>query len=111
MFNNFFTLCENSDNKVETYNCCIQTCTKYSTNKSMCYPMCAQVFPMIKDRCAFNADCWKNGRYDPFCMEINKTEIKECCKRECKNYSYTLYPDVLDCDLYCSDYTVDPSTK
>lgn len=108
MFNNFFTLCESSDNKVETYNCCIKTCTTNSSNPSMCYPMCAQVFPMIKDQCAFKFDCWKDGHYNPYCMKINEKGIKECCLRDCEQYSYSLYPETLDCESYCSDYTIKP---
>jgi hypothetical protein len=115
MNNHFFTLCESSDNsdsgKAETYNCCIRTCTSGSSDPKLCYPMCAQIFPLIKDQCAFESNCWKDGVYNPQCLTSNKQQIQKCCIRECKSYRYTRFPEHLDCDAYCSDYSIIPERR
>jgi len=108
MNNHFFTLCDSTGNKVDTYNCCIRVCTSQSKEPKLCYPMCAQVFPMIKDKCAFESNCWKDGMYNPECIESKQQQIKNCCLRECKSYDYTKLPEKLDCDAYCSDYSLLP---
>lgn len=108
MDNNFFTLCQKTTiNLADTYNCCIETCTQNNPNPHGCYAMCAQVFPNIKDRCALKNECWRDGFYNKKCLEAKETEIKQCCLNACKEtrknpYSYT----VLDCERYCSDYSL-----
>jgi len=106
MNNNFFTLCESSDNKVETYNCCLNTCLQSSTEPKLCYPMCAQIFPIIKEKCAFEFNCWNEGKYDNFCLKQNSKNIQDCCIDKCKKLSFNKYPDFIDCDVYCSDYSL-----
>lgn len=105
--NHFFTLCRPSfdANLADTYKCCLETCTAQSEQPHVCYSMCAQMFPNIKDRCAFEHECWRDGFYNIKCLQAKSKEIKECCVDKCQQYrqnpfSYTL----LDCNRYCSDY-------
>lgn len=101
MFNNFFTLSETSDEKMDTYDNCIRICTKSSKEPKMCYPMCAQIFPIIKEKCAFEQGCWKDGVYDSYCLKMNKQNLLECCHLQCSNTR-----EISNCDLYCSEYDV-----
>lgn len=108
MMNDFFALCRDSTKSLnDTYQCCLDTCTSKSAFPSTCYSMCAQLFPVIKDRCALENECWRDGFYNKKCIEAKAPQIKECCMQQCQTrrrnpYSFT----VLDCDRYCSDYSL-----
>jgi hypothetical protein len=109
MNNHFFSVCETTPNATqnEKYHCCIRTCTSQSQQPNVCYPMCAQVFPLIKDFCAFKENCWNNGFYDPKCIRSRQREIHQCCLNECGQYKYNSYSsDQMDCDQYCSEYVL-----
>jgi len=107
MNNNFFTLCSrNSTNKNDVYQCCLQTCQTHSKAPHMCFSMCAQIFPLIKDRCAFEQDCWRDGFFNKKCLDAKAGIIRECCMERCQNTSRrkTYTPEELNCDQYCSQY-------
>ena len=107
MNNSFFTLCgPYSTNKNDLYNCCINSCKSQSTAPHMCFATCAQVFPMIKDRCAFEQECWRDGFFNKKCIEAKSKEIQECCVEKCQSNTRLnrFTPNVLDCDRYCSEY-------
>jgi len=109
--NQFFTLCAPNgitpENRNETYACCLNTCTTQSSAPHLCYSMCAQVFPMMKDRCAFEAECWRDGFYNKKCLDANADRIHQCCVKRCQDFPSTPYPyDRLDCERYCSDYNL-----
>jgi hypothetical protein len=106
MPNDFFSLCRRGNvNKVDTYNCCIETCTSNSTQPYACYSMCAQLFPIIKDRCALENECWRDGFYNKKCLEAKAPQIQKCCVDRCNASQANLYSYTkLDCERYCSEY-------
>jgi hypothetical protein len=109
MNNSFFTLCsQQSDNKNDIYQCCLQTCQAHSKAPHMCFSMCAQIFPLIKDRCAFEQECWRDGFYNKKCLEAKAPIIRDCCMERCQRSSRRrrFTNDELDCDRYCSDYNI-----
>lgn len=113
MNNHFFSICNQNTNNGSTqndkYNCCINTCTTYSTQPNTCYSLCAQTFPLIKDYCAFKMNCWNNGFFDPKCIQQHQQEIHNCCLNECGQYKYNTYTsDSLNCNQYCLNYVVHP---
>jgi len=108
MNNDFFSLCRTPQSSLtDTYQCCLQTCTAHSDQSHACYSMCAQLFPVIKDRCALEHECWRDGFYNKKCLEAKAPEIKACCLKRCNEYRVNPYSyTTLDCDRYCSDYNL-----
>ena len=85
MQNNFFSICESrypyqettalkNSSKIDTYSCCLNQCLKYSTEPPLCHSMCAQIFPSVKDRCAFKMKCWDEqiGKFNQNCLKTKK---------------------------------------
>lgn len=108
-FNDFFSLCRPQDGESlnDAYKCCIDTCTRNSPQPYGCYSMCAQMFAVIKDQCAFEHECWRDGFYNKKCLEAKAPEIKACCIKRCQEYRTNPYSyTVMDCDRYCSDYSL-----
>lgn len=86
----------------------MQTCQSQSKAPHICFSMCAQVFPMIKDRCAFEQECWRDGYYNKKCLEAKAPEIQKCCVEKCQtNTRLNKYTEnTLDCERYCSEYRI-----
>jgi len=65
---------------------------------------------MIKDRCAFEQECWRDGYYNKACLEAKKKDIQNCCVERCERQKrvnpYVDTTDLYDCTKYCSDYTL-----
>lgn len=110
MQNNFFSVCDmgNKNDKNKIYECCVNTCTKYSSDPNICYTFCATAYPpIIKELCVFKENCWKEGLYDKECIEKNKSDIISCCLRDCNNFKTNRNSfESLDCDKYCSNYKI-----
>ncbi len=115
MNNTFFTSCQNPkhtnqlyNEKTDVYTCCVNSCRDSSERPHMCYATCAQLFPVIKDRCAFEQECWRDGFFNKVCLEAKASIIQECCKERCERSArarqYTT--EQLDCDQYCKQYNI-----
>ena len=113
--NTFFSICQNNQEtqkestKVEVYNCCIDTCTKNSATPDICYSMCAQIFPGIKDQCALEHKCWndKNGEFQKDCLRTQREPIQQCCKKKCEFKHNRFSKFDFDCTTYCAQYQLD----
>ncbi len=111
MNNHFFSLCDTDAPQRKSFNdmysCCVGTCTARSAFPHLCYSMCAQVFPMMKERCAFEEQCWRDGFYNKKCLEAKAEKIHQCCVNRCEDYQRNPQAyDRMDCQRYCSDYTL-----
>jgi len=108
-FNDFFSLCrpQQGESLNDAYKCCIDMCTRNSPHPYGCYSMCAQMFAVIKDGCAFENECWRDGFYNKKCLDAKSPEIKACCMKRCQEYRTNPYSyTIMDCDRYCSDYSL-----
>lgn len=110
MNNTFYTACDktNSGNKTSTYNCCINTCLINSQKQELCFPLCSQIFPIVKNRCAFKYNCWVDGTFDNSCINQNRKQIYQCCMEDCgkyKNNKDSYYN--FDCKKYCNEFNVE----
>ena len=107
--NNYFTLCKlMSNDRMDQYNCCLNTCyqsdftTSKELKKDLCNSSCKKIFPEnenYKSDCGFENNCW-NTIWNPKCLQDKEKIIYDCCIDKCKKKRST---DVIDCDRFCRE--------
>lgn len=113
MNNNYFTLCDDSDDIVNKYLCCKKTCNqrnsrrdddKIKTIKSqLCTSICNKIFDeniTYKSDCAYDIQCWNNN-WDSKCLTNKSKQIENCCVNRCLEKNKNMY---VDCNRYCKYY-------
>jgi hypothetical protein len=113
--NSFFSICQKNpgtqkeSTKTEIYKCCLQTCLRHSSEADVCYPMCAQIFPGIKDQCALEEKCWNdnNGEFRKECVKSRYDSIRSCCLKKCERKHNRFTKLEFDCESYCATYQLE----